>query len=801
MLQNFSDEPYLLNPDGITAVDRHSYAAPSFERRGFDYRASKLRQLNDQFRDATWQRNALRGKFDSASPEERGAIEGEIKVVEKRITDIKEKKKPFDDRYKQVNYALAASVGWQCHCKCPFGMIVAGKMIFAGGRDEVVAVNAATGKIDWTGKAAGRAHGLLVSDGRLFVSTDRGNIHCFAQGPAEAKTIQSPTDASPYPADELTPIYAAAAERIVKETGITKGYCIDLGCGTGRLAYELAKRTELKIYGIESDAGEVATARKALDAAGLYGVRVTIDHASLTTRLPYSDYCANLIVSDRMLRTGTLPDSAKELFRVLKPVGGVAYLGQPGEQSKISADTLRKWFEEAKVPGVEVSSRGGLWAKLVRGPLKGAGRWTHQYADAGNTGCSDENLVRCPLGLLWFGKPGPANVIGRHYNAPAPVAANGRFFIQSVRSVALAPYGDVPRPNHQLWNPADGAVMAVDSYNGLLLWERRIGALRTSVRTTPGTLERILDRTAVGTAPGSLAATDDSVFVLAGANCLRLDAATGRTKRTYAMPPAKDDKPRYWGYIAYAGNHLYGTRAENSHSPRFGDALFALDIESGQCRWIHEGKRICNVAIAIGGGRIFLLERSDIPQQRRRARRRQAPDEKEDRDADVHCLIALDARSGKQCWRSPVTSPVDPSNPKTRTWDGLCDYFAATHKDGVLLLEIGDYSGYLPRGKQLIAFSANDGSLLWSRDATYRRKPVIVGDVVYAEPMAYDLRTGATVNRVHPVSGRQVPWEFRRFHGCGGVSACPSCLFFRSSSIGYYDLLNDYGTILNAVKN
>ena len=53
--------------------------------------------------------------------------------------------------------------------------------------------------------------------------------------------------------------------------------------------------------------------------------------------------------------------SAKEVLRCQHPYGGVACLCKPGAMKK-----------------------------TLRGPLKGAGNWTHQYADAGNTTCSDD---------------------------------------------------------------------------------------------------------------------------------------------------------------------------------------------------------------------------------------------------------------------------------------------------------------------------------------------------------------------------------------------------------------------------
>ena len=115
----------------------------------------------------------------------------------------------------------------------------------------------------------------------------------------------------PYPDDQWSPVYAAAADEILKATGIKKGFCLVVGGEQGRLAYELAARSELNIYAVEPDASKVAAARKALAAARVYGSRVTVYHGDVAD-IPYSNYFANLIVSDTLLRAGSgrhLPDA------------------------------------------------------------------------------------------------------------------------------------------------------------------------------------------------------------------------------------------------------------------------------------------------------------------------------------------------------------------------------------------------------------------------------------------------------------------------------------------------------------
>jgi outer membrane protein assembly factor BamB len=70
---------------------------------------------------------------------------------------------------------------WLTATTHPYELILAGSALIAGGNDQVAAFDAATGTRLWTAPVEGRAYGLAVADGKLFVSTDRGMIHCFVQ--------------------------------------------------------------------------------------------------------------------------------------------------------------------------------------------------------------------------------------------------------------------------------------------------------------------------------------------------------------------------------------------------------------------------------------------------------------------------------------------------------------------------------------------------------------------------------------------------------------------------------------------
>lgn len=68
---------------------------------------------------------------------------------------------------------------WERACHFPYALIMAGEHLILGGEDAVGMVRARDGEELWRGVTPGRAYGLAVAHGKLFVSTDDGVIHCF----------------------------------------------------------------------------------------------------------------------------------------------------------------------------------------------------------------------------------------------------------------------------------------------------------------------------------------------------------------------------------------------------------------------------------------------------------------------------------------------------------------------------------------------------------------------------------------------------------------------------------------------
>ena len=166
---------------------------------------------------------------------------------------------------------------------------------------------------------------------------------------------------------------------------------------------------------VEPDLERARRARKALDAAGLHGGRAVVLQSSLDS-LPYPDYFANLIVCEDAFSDGVPGTPASEGLRMLKPCGGVAIAGRaPVGEDTAGSGQVEKWLRGLGDPadqGLEVSIRDG-WARISRGPLPGAGSWTHQYAE--RVTCRRRNNIHDKTNNIhtWYNKN--TNIV-RHFD-------------------------------------------------------------------------------------------------------------------------------------------------------------------------------------------------------------------------------------------------------------------------------------------------------------------------------------------------------------------------------------------------
>ena len=632
---------------------------------------------------------------------------------------------------------LAASTRWAYpHDSRVYSMAHCENALLLGTPGRVTALAPETGKEIWHADVRGQVRGLAIARDRLVVGDETGRVICFrprSKATAAPRIVSERVDR-----DRETP-RAEDARRILAGAGIRAGYCCVLGEDNPSLAYEIARQSDLHVINVRRGEKRPPALQEWLLSTGIYGSKL-VDHGMASPdELPFSRYFADLVVVSGRAR-GL---SGADLYRIVRPCGGVLYF------HKAQRDEAARLIAEAGVSKQQVRTIAGD-AAVVRGPLPAAGEWRHQWADGGNTGIGSERRVKPPFDLLWFGGPGPALMMDRHWGAAAPLSAAGRVFVAG---------------RHHL--------LAFDAYNGRVLWTREF----------PG----------VGRARGiqngsSIVADEASVFVALGATCYRVDQTTGAVLGEYLLPPREDTKSggqadaRVWGYVSVAGSVLLGTMcpaADKGVQPSGpGVMLFAYDKATGELRWSYLPQgAIPTVGIAHADGRVVLL---DIPDSRRtgRAQRRGAS------AAVERKLVALALATGKTQWAQRDV-PL-PRLPQVQCTDRT-------------VLVNGEAAYDLDSGKKIWARK----NLMQYRDWQHANKnhALIHRDTVVLEPYFYSLENGSLRMTSDPLTGERTPMSIiRGGYACGGTTGCQNLLFFRSQSLGFFDIESKMAFNFGAIK-
>lgn len=675
----------------------------------------------------------------------------------KKYVDINKKITPFlknrktkirnQDKIDKLQKEIKTSLIWKTATGDNRSMIMTKDSLIVGGDAEVALYNKNNGIKTWSSGVDGTAYGLAVSEGKLYVSTSKGWIYCFSAH-NDAQFLQSV-----YQRKGLSGSSDKTIKLIIKEAldkvGVKKGYCFIIGMGEGYIADEIIRTSDFKVIGLEQDKKRIAKLRKKYNSTGLYGNRISI-YENNYKKFSYQKFTANLILSEESYATSKIPFKLGDVKKMLQPVNG--YLGIALKQEKKSGKILQDWSQGAK--GFRMAFSGDIqWGSLRGEPLSGAGEWTHLYSDPENTSCSGDTIIKRPKKLQWFGRPGPKDMIDRHHRNVPPLYKNGMAVI-----------------------PGDNVVYTLDAYNGTILWKIEIPDSR---------------RLGVFLDAGSMALDDENLYAAAKDKCHIYDIYSGELKNSYFIPPLMNKGVFEWGYLAYKDNILFGTGCKDTAFYRevskkidkslyydnmklvYSAFLFGVNKNSGELLWTYKKGVIINTTITTGDGRVYFIE-SSYNKETKSLERLSLKTIFENSD---QFLVSLNMKTGEIIYRKKV----DTSDFKMIVY--------INYADNILLVSgcrnIDKKLWYFFRG-----YNASTGEIDWQQKhvtglpyngshGEQNRHPTIVGDTIYTWPYAYKLKTGKKVDA----------WKFDRMgHGCGGVSASASCLFWRGGNPWMYGL-------------
>jgi len=509
---------------------------------------------------------------------------------------------------------------------------------------------------------------------------------------------------------------------LADRAGVRAGYAVLVDPPAITPVLGAAASTPLRIVVLHADRDSVSALRQRLHELGLYGTRVAVHHAP-PGAMGVGAYVA-AVVAD--LGAG-------------RPLDDLLAMATPGRGVVRLADGSTR----------------------VRPPLEGAGSWTHQFANASNDANGRDRHTTADLALQWFGGPGPRRMIDRHMRGPPPLVAGGRTFMVG-----------------------ENRIIAVDSYTGLEQWDTPLPDSQRYAMPYDG---------------GYIACDADRIYAAVDAELWMLDTATGAVLER-RRPPADLAAGRHVGVVMLEGGRLYATAmrptaprtepgrtlADQSYRSRrpivTSEALYASDAVGGEPLWVRTGGVILNPTVTVHGGLVCFVESRAPAALSHDSGRIPLADLL---SADAY-LVALDAESGRERWRTPL-SGAGFANALYLLGAGdrlvLCGSRDAANNDAYY---------------ELRAYDVNTGGELWRAEHPNNKPgqlyhgeqvhhPVVLGSRLVAEPYIYDLATGAQASP----TGEQ-GWSIKRpGHSCGTMSGSMDCLFFRASNPTVMDLSSE----------
>jgi outer membrane protein assembly factor BamB len=693
------------------------------------------------------------------------------------------------------NQALAIwekSQLWTISADASGDLIKAGNCLYAADGNSITAIN--VGKvepsIDWVMRVDAPVGRLLSANGKLFAVTLDGSILAFGGEKVKPNLILNRPIAS---GANLAATKEALS--IIEKSGVSEGYALFYGISDGALLEALVNNSNLDIIAVDPDKAKVEEMHRHFDTLGTYGKRISVFQGTpLTLNAP--QYMASLtIVNQGKLDSKML----STLYFSMRPYGGkVLFRTEPANLRSLVANAN---LSKLKVVGDNLISREGA--------LEGSDSFTHVVGDVANTGVVNDNLVKLPLGILWWGGGASnLNVLPRHAHGPTPQVIGGRLYIEGIDRITCR-----------------------DVYTGRQIWQDRFDDMETygiyyseSYKDDPLSTrynqEHLPGIKARGT---NYIATEDIVYVVNaypetndGWKVDMVDAATGKLlghidlpKIPYRAYDKERELNQQWGYIGVFGDLLIGggewvafsdltglTKAEVGHEYYWEDwdygaskRLFIMDRHTGEIKWSIESKfGFINVAVAAGGGMLFVLDK--LPPAVEIQLERKGKD-----IPTGYRLIALDINTGKVVWED--------------TKNVFGSYLVYSEEYDILLQSTHPSKDSMigENGNRMVACRASTGEVLWDaqkgedEEFLYFQFPLVHHDTIIsgakqekAEGRHFSLLTGERLTRKSPITESDVELRWARRYGCNFALGAEHLLTFRSGCAAYFDLNQDSGT-------
>ncbi len=671
---------------------------------------------------------------------------------------------------------------WDINVSAKKDLILAGDCLYAADSVGITAIKIKDNKpqIIWTLPTKKPIERLVASNSKLIAVTADGAILVYGNAPVK-NVVSIKKQVTPLKTNSLL------AEKILATTKRPSGYAVVYGTKDLDLLKVLSAKTSLNMIAFDKDPARIEYLREYFNKAGIPADRLSfLLYDKSNTAIP--KYFSSLtIINDVSYLDDFDKGILNGIYESTRPYGGKIWISAKADEQA----SVRKAVNELTLYGAEVTS-GKEYALIARtGQLEGAANWTHNYGDIANTVKSNDEIVKAPLGILWFGGNSNLDVLPRHGHGPSEQVIDGRLIIQGINSIS-----------------------ARDVYTGRLLWKKVFESLKDDSWLVyydesydeekpldpKYNQEHIPGANARGT---NFIATKEFVYVIEGNKCHLIDINTGVLKKTFTTGDANTKKIAYIGvsgnYLILGNNFTTYPIIANTSDAKAGEKvdakseekggakyenfdltasreLLILDRFTGEKRWsISANHGFIHNSVIVGDDILFCLDKLPQSLETKLRRRGEAlpPGSR---------LLYLDINTGKKIYEE--TKNI------FGTWLG----YSSEYK---LLLQATRPSRDMlsgEDGKRMMVYKPETKEVVWDKAISYLNPPIISNDKIYTNGEGFSLLTGDPITEKDPITGESLKWSFKREYGCGYVVASEHLLTFRSASAAFINLDVTEGT-------